>query len=153
MAHLWQRETNEDRWAVIPLESDGLALSPRRRRLTPAILGEEMIDAVVLLPMTGARGSDWVLISRSDAEVGINGLPLISGIRVLSDRDEISIGTGESYFFSTETCSPVRGLRPVRAGRCLTEKAPKPRNSTRSPRASAAVISLRMALTMFSTSR
>ena len=36
-------------------------------------------------------------------------------------------------FWSTETWAPVRGLRPVRAGRCLTEKAPKPRNSTRSP--------------------
>ena len=36
-------------------------------------------------------------------------------------------------FCSTETWAPVRGLRPVRAGRCLTEKAPKPRNSTRSP--------------------
>jgi hypothetical protein len=31
-------------------------------------------------------------------------------------------------FLSTETCAPVRGLRPVRAGRCFTENAPKPRN-------------------------
>ena len=42
---------------------------------------------------------------------------------------------------------------PVRAGRFFTEKAPKPRSSTRSPRAIAATISLRMALTIFSTSR
>ena len=42
-----------------------------------------------------------------------------------------------TYFSDTVTCSPVRGLRPVRAGRFLTEKAPKPRSSTRSPRASA----------------
>jgi len=47
----------------------------------------------------------------------------------------------------------IRGLRPARAGRCLTEKAPKPRSSTRSPRASAATISSRIAFTMFSTSR
>ena len=39
--------------------------------------------------------------------------------------------------FSTRTVSPVRGLRPVRALRCLTEKAPKPRSSTRAPEASA----------------
>src|SRR5690606_19666578 len=58
-----------------------------------------------------------------------------------------------TYFSSTSTCSPVRGLRPTLAGRFLTEKAPKPRNSTRSPRASASPISSRMALTMFSTSR
>jgi hypothetical protein len=45
------------------------------------------------------------------------------------------------------------GGRPVRAGRFFTEKAPKPRNSTRSPRAMAPMISPRMALTIFSTSR
>src|SRR5690606_39658014 len=33
----------------------------------------------------------------------------------------------------TSTVSPVRGLRPVRAGRLRTEKAPKPRSSTRPP--------------------
>ena len=43
--------------------------------------------------------------------------------------------------------------RPARAGRCLTENAPKPRSSTRSPRANAATISSRIAFTMFSTSR
>src|SRR3546814_2461292 len=32
------------------------------------------------------------------------------------------------------TAAPVRGLRPTRASRRLTEKAPKPRSSTRSPR-------------------
>ena len=47
----------------------------------------------------------------------------------------------------------LSGLPPVRAGRFLTEKAPNPRSSTRSPRAIAATISSRMALTMFSTSR
>src|SRR5216684_7780234 len=56
-------------------------------------------------------------------------------------------------FWSTATCAPVLGLRPARARRFLTEKAPKPRNSTRSPRASAATISPRIALTIFSTSR
>jgi hypothetical protein len=46
-------------------------------------------------------------------------------------------------FLSTETWAPVRGLRPMRAERCLTENAPKPRSSARSPRASAAVSSLK----------
>ena len=74
---------------------------------------------------------------------------------VLFSRSRISLPVlkNGTDFSSTETCAPVRGLRPVRAGRFFTEKAPKPRSSTRSPRASAAVISLRMALTMFSTSR
>jgi hypothetical protein len=44
-------------------------------------------------------------------------------------------------FSETWTLSPVRGLRPTRASRRFTEKAPKPRSSTRSPRARAAAIS------------
>ena len=35
----------------------------------------------------------------------------------------------------------MRGLRPTHAPRCFTEKAPKPPNSTRPPRASAPAIS------------
>ena len=55
---------------------------------------------------------------------------------VLFSRSRISLPVlkNGTDFCSTETWAPVRGLRPVRAGRCLTEKAPNPRNSTRSPR-------------------
>jgi hypothetical protein len=45
------------------------------------------------------------------------------------------------------------GDRGVVSGRSLPEKTPNPRNSTRSPRASAAAIAARMPLTMFSMSR
>ena len=45
------------------------------------------------------------------------------------------------------------GIRPIRDGRFFTENAPKPRSSTRSPRAITAMIPLRMASTIFSTSR
>ncbi len=48
---------------------------------------------------------------------------------------------------------PVRGLRPVRASLFFTEKAPNPLSSTLSPRASAAVISSKIVVTIVSTSR
>src|SRR6516225_279276 len=73
--------------------------------------------------------------------------------RLRRSRISLPVLKNGTHFLSTATCAPVRGLRPVRAGRCLTEKAPKPRNSTRSPRDIAATISPSMALTMFSTSR
>src|ERR1700746_404937 len=73
--------------------------------------------------------------------------------RLRRSRISLPVFKNGTECLSTATCAPVRGLRPVRAGRCLTEKAPKPRNSTRSPRDIAAIISPRMALTMFSTSR
>jgi hypothetical protein len=40
-------------------------------------------------------------------------------------------------FSGMATCSPLRGLRPMRGGRRLIEKLPKPRISMRWPRASA----------------
>src|SRR6516165_7889019 len=73
--------------------------------------------------------------------------------RLRRSRISLPVLKNGTHFLSTATWAPVRGLRPVRAGRCLTEKAPNPRNSTRSPRDIAAIISPRMALTMFSTSR
>src|SRR3954453_17408689 len=56
-------------------------------------------------------------------------------------------------FSDTATAVPSRGFRPVRALRVLTANTPKPRNSTRSPRASAVVIVSKMVLTILSTSR
>ena len=56
-------------------------------------------------------------------------------------------------FSFTDTLSPVLGLRPTRASRFLTENAPKPRNSTRSPFAIAVVISSNTVFTIRSTSR
>src|SRR5690349_10272656 len=77
-----------------------------------------------------------------------------AGVALFSrSRISLPVLKNGTDFCATETWAPVRGLRPVRAGRFFTEKAPKPRSSTRSPRAMAATISFRMALTMFSTSR
>ena len=56
-------------------------------------------------------------------------------------------------FFGTDMSFPVRGFRPVRARRTLTENAPNPRSSTRSPRAIAETTQSRIASTIFSTSR
>jgi len=43
-------------------------------------------------------------------------------------------------FSKTATSTPVRGLRPNRAGHCLVENTPKPRSSTRCPFTSACAI-------------
>ena len=42
-------------------------------------------------------------------------------------RNSLPVLKKGTHFSSTSTDSPVRGLRPVRAGRFLTENAPKPR--------------------------
>src|SRR5688500_17039310 len=68
-------------------------------------------------------------------------------------RNSLPVLKNGTTFCSTATVSPVRGLRPRLASRNFTEKAPKPRSSTRSRCASASVISSKIVVTMRSTSR
>ena len=56
-------------------------------------------------------------------------------------------------FSGIATLSPERGLRPIRGGRRLTEKLPKPRTSILWPRTSASLTASRMAFTANSASR
>ena len=56
-------------------------------------------------------------------------------------------------FSGTTTALPLRGFRALRVDRFFAVNTPKPRSSTRSPRASAAVIVSSMASTMASASR
>ena len=53
----------------------------------------------------------------------------------------------------TTTSAPEFGFRPGRPGLSRTVNTPMPRNSTRAPRAIAAIISSKMVLTIFSASR
>ena len=55
-------------------------------------------------------------------------------------------------FSGTGTCSPVRGLRPIRDTRVLVSKMPKPRNSKRSPSARDRVIVLSISSNTLATS-
>ena len=67
--------------------------------------------------------------------------------------DSLPVLKNGTFLSSTFTASPVRGLRPTRASRALTENAPKPRSSTRSPLASASMISSKTVFTIRSTWR
>src|SRR5690606_17138687 len=68
-------------------------------------------------------------------------------------RNSLPVLKKGTNFSATSTAAPVRGLRPVREGRRFTENAPKPRNSTRSPRDRALAISSKIVPTMRSISR
>src|SRR5690242_1775275 len=62
-------------------------------------------------------------------------------------RNSLPVRKKGARFSPTETGSPVRGLRPMREGRTFTEKAPKPRNSTRWPCANAFVMASSIVVT------
>ena len=51
--------------------------------------------------------------------------------RLSRSRSSLPVLKYGTVFSPTWTVSPVRGLCPMRALRCFTEKAPKPRSSTR----------------------
>jgi hypothetical protein len=51
-----------------------------------------------------------VLLAAEGAPVRVNGLPLLVGVRVLQDRDEIRVGRADSLFFSTESAARVESF-------------------------------------------
>jgi hypothetical protein len=76
----------------------------------------------MVLPAEGAGPSPtWALLAGPSATLRVNGQPLVLGIRVLRDRDEISFD-GHRGFFSTEELAqivPFPGLpQPAFCPRC-----------------------------------
>jgi len=108
MAHLWTRETTADEWTRMPLTDDAMTVPP-----------------AMLLRRATAEHDVWVLLAAPS--VHVNGARLLTGIRVLHDRDELRAGDRRS-FFSTESLAEVvafpGGERPVFCPRCKLEIAP-----------------------------
>ncbi len=101
MAHLWLQPPDAvDAWTHVPLDGP----KPDRG----------------LIP----SGDAWVLLAGPDTRM--NGTPLVTGIRVLRDRDELVVG-GDRMFFSTEslaTIAPFDGPVAVSCPRCRLEVVP-----------------------------
>jgi hypothetical protein len=105
MAHLWVRNENAE-WAVVPLDADAFDLSVSPPRATPLEHVSKGGDSrVFLLRLREAR--EWILLSSSQDRVRVNGLKVASGIRVLSDRDEIRVEGVDTFFFSTERLAVI----------------------------------------------
>jgi Zn finger protein HypA/HybF involved in hydrogenase expression len=48
-----------------------------------------------------------VLIASAETEVAVNGMPLVAGLRVLVNKDEIHVSSMDSYYFSAERLARV----------------------------------------------
>lgn len=108
MAQLWVRDLGE--WAIVDL--DGIA----RRAID---FGSWASDGSASDPAGGGPrlvriedGVDplWVLLTPPGTPVSLNGLRLLTGFRILRDRDEIRLGGGSPLYFSTETLAKVLPL-------------------------------------------
>lgn len=99
MAHLWIHD-DDGAWTPVPLPASVPALDLR------------------------AAGGDWVLLG--DAGTRVNGTPLVAGLCVLRDRDELLAG-GRRVYFSTEMpagIAPFAGPAAVTCPRCRLDIEP-----------------------------
>jgi len=106
MAHLWI--ATDRQWAVLPLEGDAFALTASPPQPVRRPLGEnEALSSLVLVPTRAAEDPTWVVIAGPASGVSINGVPLVSGIRAIVDRDEIRVGGNGNVYFSTERLARI----------------------------------------------
>jgi hypothetical protein len=107
MAHLWVT-TEAQQCAVLPLEDDALTLTTSPPQPVSHPLAEdEALSNVLLVRTRGAEGVTWVLIAGAGSGVSVNGLPLATGLRIVTDRDEIRIPGVSNLYFSTESLARV----------------------------------------------
>jgi hypothetical protein len=104
MAHLWIRDDTGE-WVALILEASLFQLNgamPKRLGMAADV------DRTKALLMSTTEGSvhRWVLVAGQKATLRVNGLLPSSGIRVLSDRDQIQLN-GNTLFFSTESLATV----------------------------------------------
>ena len=127
MAHVWLKRDGE--WAAAPLAGAAFALCSGG---APRVGGgaESGSGPAARLPSYDASGREaWVLLAHQNCRVRVNGFAVRAGIRVLCDRDEISLPDSGRVFYSTERLSSVvpfpgtarrvdcpRGLRQIHAG-------------------------------------
>jgi hypothetical protein len=125
MAHLWVRDETES-WAVLPLEHDAFSLNAELPRPIVRRLSEgEAMSEVLLIRTDTAQANLWVLIANAKAGVSVNGIPLATGIRVVSDRDQIRVRGAREFYFSTETLARIEpfsgGEQTIFCPRCKQE--------------------------------
>ena len=110
MPHLWI--TQNENWQPAPLNGEPVALLAAG----PRPLALEAPAAVRLC----VAGGDWLVLA-PPGEVVVNGAPLLAGARLLRDRDELALGDGSRFFFSTERLAAVEifpGPQAVFCARC-----------------------------------
>ncbi len=136
MAHLWKETKNgneqEREWALAVLDAhDRFHL---KNHAVQAVQAESdnsgMENGTVILIRSDSKSGksqkeNWLLMSKNANDVSVNGIPLMTGIKELSDRDEIMLKDAGRFFFSGERLArkaPLPELgRKVFCPRCKQE--------------------------------
>jgi len=102
----------DEGWAVLPLAGEAVSLAAPLPRVVAA--GREAVgaEAVVLLRHGDGAARRWLLLAGKEGAVRVNGLPLVGGLRLVEDRDEIWPRGEAPLFFSTEELARVEPFPP-----------------------------------------
>jgi len=129
VTHLWL-QSEIQAWNASELAGADLRL---KQVLTEA-LGEDsvvsQVSAKVHLVRTGQENQcEWVILAAPEGNISINGFPLLLGMKVLRDRDEIRWSPNGFAYFSTEELAAVvnlpQGGRKIMCPRCKQEIIPE----------------------------
>ena len=127
MAHLWNKRA--DVWEAHQLAAKLTVLGSRCSQECTALAPNEhnpTLPADSQIVRANESGPPaWALVTRRKNGTRVNGRPVLAGLCVLSDRDEIRTVGGDQYFFSTERlATPVKFPameRTIFCGRCREE--------------------------------
>jgi hypothetical protein len=122
MAHLWVQ--SEGSWQAQKLTAAQVELGDSSTRLPSS--GMQLDAASVTGPrliQTDVSGSRvWALMTPWHFDIRVNGRAVMTGLRVLDDRDEIRTEDGTRRYFSAEMPATIEAFpvqeRPVFCGRC-----------------------------------
>ena len=121
MAHLWI-EDSDGEWSV-------LRLSQPRLELSHLPIATGLRGGAVLLRHDARDRSSWFLIAPPQEPIAINGFPLLGGLHLMDDRDELRVPNGASLCFSTEMPARVIPLpvkhQPMSCPRCRQRIEPE----------------------------
>jgi len=102
MAHLWLRAPNCG-WATFALASPSYTLRVQETGISIARSSRSDDSEPMVLRTDSVRPECWALMAKAgDSSIALNGRPLLAGLSVLKDRDEIRLFHSGRIYFSTE---------------------------------------------------
>lgn len=121
MTHLWI-QNRDGFWQEHDLADGAVTLSTNGPAPTDSSNKSGNPSQPMLVPHSGPHGSEtWVLLAGPLSRMRINGLPIPVGIRVLTDRDAITLDAGHTFYFSSEQLAetiPFSGPGSTSCVRC-----------------------------------
>ena len=126
MAQLWMQGQMEDNgrhltslgWVVRPVTGDNECLATMGAEAGGAKREGSNDPRAASLVRAGGSGSELWAVLGSES-VLVNGDPLLLGVRVLTDRDELRIGGGPPFYFSRERLAKIEPFPLEDSGKIL----------------------------------